>query len=326
VTLAAQFNFDGSNGSTTLTDGATPANSGVCFGGVELSTAQFAQGSASLRLPGNSGAYAKITAPGSGLQLTGDFTITFKLYRDAEESNTSPLSNPSGSLYAYFSNAGLYWHVGYQNSVAVPIPAGRFVAVGLTRRDGLVSTFVEGYSSSTLQGETGTFELSGFELGRYAPVGNSYFTGYVDQLSIDVGTALFKYAYNPDTLAPNDTIYPKVTSGEMVFAQPFAPAYPSRELIINADVRVRDMAWAGRGRVSGTVKTKGTPNFPTYAKVRLIHEADGVCVAEQWSDPLTGEYSFDYIDATKKYTVLAYDPMRSFRAVVADYLTPSIIP
>jgi hypothetical protein len=81
----------------------------------------------------------------------------------------------------------------------------------------------------------------------------------------------------------------------------------------------------GIGRVSGTVKIKGTPNAPTHRKVRLYRDRDGLLMREAWSDPVTGAYSFDYVDELQTYTVMAIDYQHNFRAVVADNLTPDLI-
>lgn len=89
----------------------------------------------------------------------------------------------------------------------------------------------------------------------------------------------------------------------------------------------RHFYFSGRGRVSGTVKTTNTPaNTPVHRRVRLFRDRDAHLIAEQWSDPITGDYSFDYIDTNYTYTVLSYDHTGLFRAVVADNLTPTIIP
>lgn len=89
----------------------------------------------------------------------------------------------------------------------------------------------------------------------------------------------------------------------------------------------RNTQFGGRGRVAGTVKTTNTPtNTPAHRRVRLYRDRDAHFVAEQWSDPVTGAYSFDYVDPLHTYTVLSYDHTGTFRAVVADNLTPTIIP
>lgn len=87
-----------------------------------------------------------------------------------------------------------------------------------------------------------------------------------------------------------------------------------------------DVEHGGRGRVSGTVKVKGTPDYAVRRRVRLIRDRDGKLIREMWSDATTGAYQFDYVDERERYTVLAYDYTQAFRAVVADNLTPEIIP
>jgi hypothetical protein len=86
--------------------------------------------------------------------------------------------------------------------------------------------------------------------------------------------------------------------------------------------RFRDVYFGGNGRVSGTTKIKGSPDFPTSRKVALFHEKTRRVVQEQLSDPVTGVYSFDYVDPTQRYTVVAFDHLHNFRAVIADNLTP----
>ena len=44
------------------------------------------------------------------------------------------------------------------------------------------------------------------------------------------------------------------------------------------------------------------------------------------SDAITGAYSFDYVDMTRKYTVISYDHTGIYRAVIADNQTPELIP
>lgn len=80
----------------------------------------------------------------------------------------------------------------------------------------------------------------------------------------------------------------------------------------------------GIGRVVGTVKD--TPDSPVYRKVRLIRERDGLPMREMWSDPTTGAYDFQYVDELQTYTVVSYDHTKNFRAVIADGLTPELMP
>lgn len=81
------------------------------------------------------------------------------------------------------------------------------------------------------------------------------------------------------------------------------------------------------GRVRGTIKIDGTPNdIPARRRVRLIRERDGMVVQEQWSNAATGAYDFQYVETAQLYTVLSYDHLAQFRAVVADRLAPEMMP
>lgn len=102
----------------------------------------------------------------------------------------------------------------------------------------------------------------------------------------------------------------------------FPPTWPGsvRPLALQL---LRRVDYGGLGRIAGTVSIKGAPNVPVRRRVRLIREVDGLCVAEQWSDPATGAYDFTGFDPAITYTVLAYDGPRVFRAVLADAVLPT---
>lgn len=85
---------------------------------------------------------------------------------------------------------------------------------------------------------------------------------------------------------------------------------------------VRDMEYSGCGFVASTVKVKHSPtNTPLRRRVRLINERSGLPIRETWSDPVTGAYRFEYIDEKETYTVVSYDHLHDYRAVVANNLT-----
>lgn len=82
----------------------------------------------------------------------------------------------------------------------------------------------------------------------------------------------------------------------------------------------------GAGRIAGTVKNAGTPDFPVWRRVRLLYRRDGRLVREVWSDPATGAYSFDYINPAYTYTVIAYDHTGQYNAEISDDITPEPMP
>lgn len=72
-------------------------------------------------------------------------------------------------------------------------------------------------------------------------------------------------------------------------------------------------------------KTAST-NVPLRRRVQLYNQRDSRLVREVWSDPVTGEYSFDNIRGDTTYFVIAFDHTGHYRAVIADNLTPEPIP
>lgn len=117
---------------------------------------------------------------------------------------------------------------------------------------------------------------------------------------------------------------PRVVAPQAVFRLGSPPVTTPKA--IPGLARIRDVFHGGNGRVTGTVKVKGSPDYPVQRRARLIRERDGVAIRETWSDPVTGVYTFDGVDRAEKYTVLAYDHTLNFRATVADNLTPEVMP
>lgn len=118
--------------------------------------------------------------------------------------------------------------------------------------------------------------------------------------------------------------------GEGPVALTFAPPWPAQTALpadaVLLTTRIKDVSYGGGGRVSGTIKVKGTPNAPVSRRVRLIRDIDAVCVGETWSDPVTGAYEFTLVDRRVTYTALAYDYTEVFRAVAADRLVAEAMP
>lgn len=88
-----------------------------------------------------------------------------------------------------------------------------------------------------------------------------------------------------------------------------------------------DINHGGRGIITGTVKRDASPvNMPLRRRVRLHRDVDGRMIRETWSDATTGDYLFSDINPALKYTVISYDHERNYRAVVADNITPEVLP
>lgn len=103
---------------------------------------------------------------------------------------------------------------------------------------------------------------------------------------------------------------------------PFAKTWPLPRIALERALYYQDVRFSGYGRVYGDTKVKGIPDFPKYARVRLFDEVTGLLLREQWSNPTTGAWEFLNVNVARRYTVIAYDPDKSYRAVAADNLQP----
>lgn len=88
-----------------------------------------------------------------------------------------------------------------------------------------------------------------------------------------------------------------------------------------------DIYDGGQGRITGTVKEKNTPtNTPLKRRVVLLSMPGSRAIRETWSDPVTGVYEFTDVAMDRVYTVVSYDHTGIYRGVVADNLTPELMP
>lgn len=81
----------------------------------------------------------------------------------------------------------------------------------------------------------------------------------------------------------------------------------------------------GRGYIAESVfkqESSDPAPLPISRRVVLLLEPSLQCVAETWSDPLTGAYRFDGLNTEARFTVVSFDHTHHFRAVIADNLAP----
>lgn len=87
-----------------------------------------------------------------------------------------------------------------------------------------------------------------------------------------------------------------------------------------------DTEFGGQGRIYGTVELYvQAGNIPLPRRVRLHRSRDGMLVRETWSDA-QGNYSFDHISERYTYDVIAWDHEGLQQSVVANDLTPEVMP
>lgn len=315
------------------------------FGDATLSTAQFKGGTKSLYLDGT-GDY--LSLPNSAGYNFGaeDFTVEcwvmLNALPTAGQWATVFSKNPSDtagawrleigptSQISFGIHTGSSWYsVDVSNS---GITAGNWYHIAITRVGVSLKVFVDGLQMGG--NSTGPANITNMaaalNIGRIESSNTWYLNGYLDDLRITKGVARYTADFTPpgaiEYTIPN--LATQVFDAGITYA-PFAPPFttPQPSVMSGELSGARNFHFGGRGRVSGTVRVDGaTIDTPVYRRVRLFRDVDALMVAETWSDPVTGAYSFDYVDLTKTYTAISYDHTREFRAVAADNLTPTVIP
>lgn len=121
-------------------------------------------------------------------------------------------------------------------------------------------------------------------------------------------------------------VYSELINTAACVLSAFNRPWPVVPIAVEPAQSLFDIYFGGKGRVYGTVQIDSTPSdVPVARRVRLIRDRDGVCIRETWSNATTGAYEFTYIDERERYTVISYDYVHDYRAVVADNLTPELM-
>lgn len=88
-----------------------------------------------------------------------------------------------------------------------------------------------------------------------------------------------------------------------------------------------DLEDGGRFYIENVVDIFNSPdNIPVSRRVVLMDERSRRIVRQTWSRASDGFYRFDNIRGDRAYSVVAYDHLHNYRAVIADNLTASPMP
>ncbi len=188
-------------------------------------------------------------------------------------------------------------------------------------------------NSSYLGAGNGFFGLANYNGGRYPNSWQGKMRGVKfikgeSRYGGSVGTAydipLPPSAGGTSAVIPTDEVPPKrwrlLTDGVAKAAGEEFDAPPLAELMSSPTLFL-DALDGGPGTIYGTVKEKHTPdNAPLYRRVLLIDERSRLTIRETWSDPVTGKFEFRGVRSGVKYTVISYDHLDNFRAVLANGL------
>lgn len=306
------------------------------FGTAALSAAQSKYGAKSLYLADTGTAYVELaTSPDFDLG-TEDFTIEAWFYTDGTAGlyrtllvRQDPVGvaiqirlSPSNRLEAVLRQAG---GEAFTMSGSSVVSSSAWHHAALVRASGVFTLYLDGTADVTL---TQSVALDGsvpIVLGQF-PAVTQPLNGYLDDLRITKGVARYTANFTPPAAIEHTTwaVGGAVLSSACKAFSPYADAAPTFGVMNTLRTVIRDTVDAGRGKIVGTVKEKGTPDAPVARRVLLHRQRDGRCIREMWSSA-AGNYSFTFIDETEKYYVVSFDHTGDYQGVVADKLTPELM-
>jgi hypothetical protein len=207
------MHFNGTNGSTTMTDNSKNNITATATNGASISTAQSKFGGSSVLFDGTND-YVSVTNNSAFDFGAGDFTIEYWEYRTLS-STLSPIlsrhsnnyapyligwydSSVSSAIVMYMSSNGSSWDIASNVSMGV-ITTNVWTHYAVTRQGNTFRTFQNGIQISTFtSAATLPAGVGPLEIGRYE--GTYYFKGgYIDELRITKGIARYTSNFTPST-------------------------------------------------------------------------------------------------------------------------------
>lgn len=212
--------FDGTNGSTTITDNSTSAHTIVAHDGAALSTLQFKYGTAALRTTA-APQYVSVSAS-TGFSFPGDYTIEFWLYPTSVSAANSIMvehfDQGTGVVSGFWSvqinpsqvDAGIryVWGTGVGTTSAaisqvsaITVNTWNFVAI--TQNAGSVQIWINGAASGAAKTNATDLTIN-YALDIAGRESASPMLGWMDDLRITKGVARYTTNFTPPTQAfPN---------------------------------------------------------------------------------------------------------------------------
>jgi hypothetical protein len=331
----------GVEGSTSFIDRSPMPKTVSVFGNAKISTLQSKFGTSSLLLDG-AGSYLALTGSPEFVFRTGDFTVEFFLR--TTDSNFTAIDfykDGSSGWQVFVNSAGrVVWYVsvGTKTSTAI-VNDGVWHHVAVVRRSGQLYFFIDGVMdggaaalSTDLNNQTGYLGIGAQVSSRNATYD---LAGNIEEVRITKGKARYTTSFTPPA-AP----FPVSNVLGTVFVPPLLKAPAPEQFLVAASAAVaehsanggsrlllaQDTEFGGQGCIYGTVELYAQAgNIPLPRRVRLHRSRDGLLVRETWSDA-QGNYRFDGITGRYKYDVIAWDHEGLQQSVVANDLTPEVMP
>lgn len=216
------LHFDGSNGSTTFIDSSPNAATVTAHGDAAISTAESKFGGASVHFDGY-GDYLTVPHSTDFEFGTGDFTIEFWFWAASDapgeavtvsfgggypDGMEAYVKNVSGMARLEFAcNDGDGWSGASMSGNEAALEAWNHAAI--VRHNGVVTGYLNGVTAGTTSDFDGALDSDAGDATVGGRTWGAYFSGYIDELRIVKGVALYTSNFTPPTapLAVLPTVY-----------------------------------------------------------------------------------------------------------------------
>lgn len=289
-----------------------------------LSTTQSKFGGSSLKFIG-SGGY-DITPPSTLNSRfdfgTGDLTIEGWIYPTGG-GYTLFACHKTSNLLSFYLDSSTSGKLILTNSnviTNVTLTANAWQHLAITRSGNTWRVFVNGTQSGSVTNSSAYSCTSNCYLG-CSTSGSSSFSGYMDEIRIKKGVALYTADFTSPS-EPFDDTYPSVSyisNLNYMRSRPslvdFATFSPQR--VLNPALQVSQIIKNIDEQDGGTKKVTGYVTFNQQPASRLVHlltAQDKRWIAATWSDPTTGYYEFLNLKDSP-YLVLAEDYTNTYDLV-----------
>ncbi len=256
----ALFHFDGTQGSTVLTDSSGTGKVATITGNPIISTAQSKFGGASLYVNGGSSIQSNyvVSSGGTDFQMDGDFTLDYWVFPVSYTNSFGSqveLGNSAEPIGLGWNSGGAGWHFNpyYPASSVTPPSSSAWHHIAITRAGLTYRAFIDGFqvymnASSTFSFTDGRLWISGCG----AASDNGDFNGYIDELRVVKGTAVWTTAFTPPTAPYASTVTPDAGPPDTADASP-AVAVPQKQNL---------MLWLNAATIAGRADGATVATWP----------------------------------------------------------------
>lgn len=318
----------GADGSKTFTD-PVGGNVVIAVGAPTITTAQSQAGGSSLALDGSS--YLRIDTLAEKLAGGATYTVEGWWRLSVDTAGQDALFGlhdaTGGNILVVTINSVFGFNIPSTTFTTLALNVWHHVAV--CRTPTRLTLWIGGVLVLDLVCTSYTIPAgSPFSIGQEfdtGPVASDFMEGNVNRVRVTAGVARYTAPFTPPVTPDSDpTPLRAGRCGPHRMISVFTPSAVT-QAVISPSPAVLDLEHYGDGRIVGTTKNIGDPNYPVSRRVRLYRKRDGLMARETWSN-VAGDYVFEHVRADIPYVVIGYDHTGLYNAVIADGVFPEMMP